>query len=93
MSVIISIQNKTDKSCPEIGWMFPCYICSSITSKNVIIEEIYRFYICNDCNTYTNLDILKDKLIKELEKKNKQKELKNIKLHSSSYLSFTVGEN
>jgi len=42
------------KKLPKSGWMFDCIKCRSITSKSIIVDDLYEIHLCNSCHKKNN---------------------------------------
>ena len=58
--ISITNYNKQDFSTiPEEGWLKPCYSCSTITSRYILINELNKYYFCRNCERKKKYLILK----------------------------------
>ena len=61
MSYNLIIKGDPNDSLPEYGWIHPCIICNTPTSRTFnyyYSYKIYSCYFCKDClknNIFTNL--------------------------------------
>ena len=52
--VNLSSYFNENKKFPKSGWMFNCQTCGIITSKTVLIDNIYEINICPSCQKKNN---------------------------------------
>ena len=65
MKSINNYSIKTYPSLPYTGWLKPCYQCSTITSRYIIINKLNKYYMCQVCIRNKNFFKIKQKYNKE----------------------------